>query len=218
MNSPALRKLLLVHVGGNAVLLWLAYDWLSIGESTSLRLAVSALYALVLLTLFCWLHGATFIFFSQPSDGRKFGEAFRAALRRLAPLVLAAVVVLALYGGIYWLEASVKLKKPALFHAAMIVVRWIVVPLLTIPIFATLAARIPLAFRRSWRYWIAVPVLLAVGVILPLLILDWIPHVGSFSMELVSFAVRALIAYTLYVGSLVALSAAGSRWGKPVAA
>ena len=57
MNAPA-RKLILLHLGANALLLWLGYEWLGVGESTRLRLLFSALEALAILALFCWLHGA----------------------------------------------------------------------------------------------------------------------------------------------------------------
>ena len=42
----AARKLLFLHLPANALLLWLGYEWLGVGESTRLRLFVSALEAL----------------------------------------------------------------------------------------------------------------------------------------------------------------------------
>ena len=49
----------MLHLVANALLLWLGYEWLGVGESTALRLAWSALDALAILALVCWLHGAT---------------------------------------------------------------------------------------------------------------------------------------------------------------
>jgi len=37
-------------------------------------------------------------------------------------------------------------------------------------------------------------------------ILGWIPHAGTFTMEMVSFSVRALVAYLLFVGGLLTLT------------
>ena len=77
------RKLFLLHLVANALLLWLGYDWLGVGESTRLRLAWSGLDALAILALVCWFHGATLVFFRKHGE-LKINEAFRAALRQRA--------------------------------------------------------------------------------------------------------------------------------------
>ena len=61
--STAARKLFLLHLVTDALLLWLGYEWLGVGESTRLRLVWSALDALAILALVCWFHGATLVFF-----------------------------------------------------------------------------------------------------------------------------------------------------------
>ena len=63
--SIAARKFFLLHLVINALLLWVAYEWLGVGESTRLRLLWSALYALAILALACWFHGATLVFFRE---------------------------------------------------------------------------------------------------------------------------------------------------------
>ena len=72
--SAATRKLCLLHLAANALLLWLGYEWLGVAESTRLRLALSAVDALAILALVCWLHGATFAYFR---DEPKINDAFR---------------------------------------------------------------------------------------------------------------------------------------------
>src|SRR5215471_14309932 len=98
--SGAARKLFLLHLVTNALLLWVAYEWLGVGESTRLRLLGSALYGLAILAVACWLHGATLVFFREGE--LKTADAFAASLRQLPSLLAAALLVLALYGLVAW--------------------------------------------------------------------------------------------------------------------
>src|ERR1039458_4143714 len=99
--STASRKLFVLHLVANALLLWLGYEWLGVGESTRLRLAWSAVYALAVLALVCWLHGATLVFFGKAGE-LKIKDAFRTALRQVPVLLVAAILVLVLYGLLAW--------------------------------------------------------------------------------------------------------------------
>jgi hypothetical protein len=230
MNS-ATRKLCAIHLAANALLLWLGYEWLDVGESTGLRLAWSALDALAILALVCWLYGATFVFFRSPAEERRLNDAFRTALRHVAPLLVAAIAVIAIYGVLVWAAAALgtpafkvasyitlKLRKPVkpatvlnMFRGVVWVVRWMVLPVALLPMAPGIAERGWRGFgeftgRRRWRYWVAAPVLLLAGLELPALLLGWIPR-GGFALELISFSFRALFAYLLLVGSLVYLTA-----------
>jgi hypothetical protein len=224
MNSST-RNIALLHLVANALLLWLAYEWLDVGESTGLRLAWSAIDGVAILALVCWLYGATFYFFR--SRDCKLNEAFRTALRHVAPLVVAAVVVLPLYGLLTQSPAqpafkvasylTLKLHKPVkpasilrTFQMVLWAIRWIVLPVALLPMASAIAARGwrgfgGLTLRANWRYWLAVPLLLLAGLWLPFAVLGWIPRVGSFTMEMVSFALRAVCAYLLFVGGLVGI-------------
>src|ERR1035441_5649999 len=86
------RKLFVLHLVANALLLWLGYEWLGVGESTRLRLAWSAVYALAVLALVCWLHGATLVFFGKAGELKikelKIKDAFRTALRQVPVLLV----------------------------------------------------------------------------------------------------------------------------------
>ncbi len=64
------KPLAIAHLVGNAILLWLAYYWLGVGESTISRIIWSAILATLILVAAVWLHGSGF------SD-------FKAALRNL---------------------------------------------------------------------------------------------------------------------------------------
>jgi hypothetical protein len=231
-----MRRLCLLHFVANALLLWLGYDWLGVAESTQARLVFSALYALVLLAVVCWLYGATFVYFRR---GSGIVACLRTALRHLAPLVAGAVLVLVVYGLVSWAASSaaqpafkiaswltLHLRKPVkpaavarVFQAAFWVIRWIVLPVALLPMASALAARgwrgfSAFTWRSSWRYWIAVPLLLLAGLQLPFLLLRWIPRFEAFAMQFASFSLRMLAGYLLFVAAVLMLAYATSR-GRP---
>jgi len=217
----SLAPLAATHLVGNALLLWLGYYWLGLGETRAATLAWSALVALLLLTLECWLHGATFAYFSGTR---------RLPLRRLPPLVAVAIVLLAAYWGLaQWAGYSgqpafkiasyltMTLRKPVkpatilkVFNIGLWLVRWMVAPAVALPIFSGIASRHQ---SRKWWYWIATPALLVCALWLPLRLMGWTPLTGGFAVEMFSFVVRLLTAYLLFVGAwlvLVFLTSGGS--------
>ena len=224
--STASRKLFLLHLLASALLLWLAYEWLGVGESTRLRLFFSALDALAILALVCWFHGATLVFF-RTGGGPEINGAFRTALRHIPALVVAALLVLVLYGLLVWAAAAsgqpafrlaswltLKLRtavKPTtvarIFLGAFWIVRWVVLPVALLPMASGIAARGWRGFggftwRRGWRHWLEVPLLLVAGLLLPFVVLSWVPAVSTFTLEVLSFSLRILVAYLLFVGAL----------------
>jgi hypothetical protein len=178
--------------------------------------------------LACWFHGATLVFFRKgggPEVGVK--DAFRTALGHLPALVAAAIFVLGLYGLLAWAAAAsgqpafrlaswltLKLRtavKPTtvarIFLGAFWIVRWVVLPVALLPMASGIAARGWRGFgeftwRRGWRRWLEVPLLLVAGLLLPFVLLSWIPVVSGFTLEVVSFSLRMLVAYLLFVGAL----------------
>jgi hypothetical protein len=129
----------------------------------------------------------------------------------------------------------------AVFNAALWVVRWAVLPALLLPRFATVAARGWHGLRplpdgapsgpgslRAWRAatalraatvrerlvfrLLAAPALLLCAFRLPFLLMAWVPGVGGFWLEMLSFTVRCAAAYLLFVGAwllLVFLTSSG---------
>lgn len=222
------RDLLFVHFPANAMLLWLAYEWLGVDESSTGKLLLSTFDALAILTLICWLYGATMVWFRSPKP--KLNDAFRSALRHLGGLLALAVAVLAIYGLIS--EASAAIGQPALkiaswltwtlrtpvrpagitfiFQAIFWLLRWAILPVLILPVAAAIATQGRAGWRtfrvrQPWRHWLLVPLIALATFWLPLLIVNWKPKSGSFGLELASFAMRAIIAYALFVIGNVAL-------------
>jgi hypothetical protein len=157
----------------------------------------------------------------------KLNDAFRTALRHVPALLTAAILVAALYGLLAWaagasgqpafrLASWLTLKartpvKPAtvarVFLGGFWIVRWVVLPVGLLPMASGIAARGwrgvgEFSWRSGWRYWLEVPLLLVTGLLLPLVVLGWVPAVSGFTLEVVSFAVRMLVAYLLFVGAL----------------
>jgi hypothetical protein len=225
--STTTLKLGGIHLAAVALLLWLGYAWLGLADSTGLRLVVSALDAAAIVGLACWLYGATMVYFRSGSS--QLNEPFRIALRHLAPLAAAAVVVIAIYGlstanvlgqpafetaSFLTLKLHRPIKPPAVlnvFRTVLWIVRWVVLPVALLPMASGISMQGWRGFREftwrsNWRYWIAVPALLVAAIIVPGALLGWTPR-GSFAVELVSFALRALVAYLLLVGGLFGLCA-----------
>jgi hypothetical protein len=227
--SATSRRFFLIHLVADALLLWLGYLWLGVGESTRTLLFFSALSALGILALACWFHGATLVFFGK-GDGAPEGNisgAFRTALRHLPVLVAAAILVPALYGLLAWAAAAsgqpafrlaswltLKLRtavKPTtvarIFLIGFWIVRWVVLPVALLPMASGIAARGWRGFgeftwRRGWRRWLEVPLLLVAGLLLPFVLLSWVPAVSGFTLEVISFSLRGVVAYLLFVGAL----------------
>ncbi len=226
--SAASRKFFVLHLVADAMLLWLGYLWLGVSESTRTLLIFSVLAALGILVLTCWFHGATLVFF-RPTAGPVVGikEAFRTALRRLPALLVAAILVLGLYGLLAWAAAAsghpafrlaswltLKLRtavKPTtvarIFLGAFWFVRWVVLPVALLPMASGIAARGwrgvgEFTWRGGWRRWLEIPLLLVAGLLLPFVVLSWVPAVSGFTLEVISFSLRMLVAYLLFVGTL----------------
>ena len=220
-----LRKLIAIHFGGNALLLWLAYLWLGVGESTRWRLVGSAAEAIVLLALACWLHGTTLTWFRT---GGKVSP-------KVVALTVAAIAVLALYGLIAWAGnassqpafqlaswLTLHIRKPVkpatvslIFQGAFWILRWVILPVALLPMASGVATRAWRGFgeftwRGGWRYWLAVPILLLIGFWLPLVLIRWVPHFESFVLQFASFTLRALAAYSLMIASTFALAYIGA--------
>jgi len=198
------RNLILVHLVANALLLWLAYKWLSVDESSGLRLLWSVLDVLAILALACWLYGATIVYFRMGIE--RINDSFRAALRHVPALLLFAVVMLSLYGLI-----TLRSGVGSVYHAGFWVLRWVILPVLLLPLAAGLAVKgwhgwREVVRRRRWRDWVLVPLMLLAGLWLPLLLVSWTPKLAGFGLEMASFLLRAAIAYLLFVGGLIALA------------
>jgi len=233
--SPTARSLFLLHLPANALLLWLGYKWLGMGEATFFEILWSAAVALVLLMLVCWLYGATFVGFRYDA---KYGVAgaFATALRNLFPLLVMVVGSVAMYSFLFWLtghsfKPAAMLASWLTFHMrkpvqAETVLRsfnaifWVVLQADLLPMFSAVAAHGWDGFGEfGWRCYsrffrLEVPLLIMCVVWLPFLVLEWVPHVNGFDTEMTFFVLQAGLAYLIFVVAMLLLAALTSR-GKP---
>jgi hypothetical protein len=235
------RNLALLHLPANAVLLWLAYEWLSMGESTMSRLVGSLAAAILILLLAGWLHGATFASFrlgAQPG----IAASFRTVFKHLLPVLVVMLGAIAIYAFLTWWSGySVrpatqlaswmtfhfrKPVKPATvlryFSAVLWMVRWVLLPTDLLPLFSGVASRgWPGLGEFGWRrysrlYRLEVPVLVLCALWVPLWLINWVPSTSGFTIEMVSFVSRTVVAYLLFVVSALLLAYLTSR-DKPAA-
>ncbi len=210
-------------MAANGLLLWLAYEWLGVDESTTARLLLSLVDALAILTLICWLYGATLVWFRSGEE--KLNDAFRVALRHVGWLLALAVAGLVVYGQLAkgaaasgapalkiasWLTWTLRTPvKPAAINAILQAIfwllRWAVIPILLLPAASAIAAHGRPAWRAAPAY-AAIPLLALIGLWLPFVILDWKPKAPSFALEFASFALRAAFAYALFIAAMLGLA------------
>lgn len=220
-----MKQIAAVQLAGNAIALWLAYYWLSIGEARMGLLLWSFTVALFTAALFLWMHGAGLAYPRDP-----YRSPFAGALRNLPALLAAAALVIALYIGLAFLQdalrspgfhlaswLTLKLRKPVRpatmvrFIAAIFwLIRWIALPVLLLPWVRNIAGRgfagfRPARSRRGWLDRLLTPLLLLAALLLPSRILAWHPPMSSFGLEMASFLVRVAIAYLLFVAGLLTL-------------
>jgi hypothetical protein len=221
--------LVALHMIGNALLLWLGYYWLGVGESDAAHLAWSATLVAVLAAAALWLHGTAFVFFGEQT-GSGFATAARAALRHLPPLFVVAIAAGIVYGLLAWWHdsfghkafvigsyATMKLRKPVApsgvlraFYVSIWLLRWMLVPAILFRLAGSVALRGWAGFRSPWPvprgrrlYWFAVCALLLCAVWVPLRLINWVPHVKQFALQLASFASRLGFAYLLFASALL---------------
>src|SRR6185437_6006389 len=114
---------------------------------------------------------------------------------------------------------TMKLRKPVPpssvergFHALIWILRWIVVPVVLLPLAAGAAVegwagirRRSLVPGRRIVYWIEVCALLLCAIWIPLKLIHWIPQVNSFNGQFASLAIRMGLGYLLFVAALLSL-------------
>jgi len=211
-----MRTLVAIHLLGDALLLWLGYYWLGLGETSAATLVWSVFIASLLLSLTSVLHAATL---RRGAGTPACRDGTRAVATSAARLFLTAITLLIVYfllaqWAAYSVQPAFKIaswltltfRKPTkpstiqtIFNAALWLIRWMLVPVIALSL-STKSKHL-----RNPRYWMAVPILLLCAIWLPLKLLAWVPHAGAFTLQMASFTLRALIAYLLFVAGTLAL-------------
>jgi len=220
--------LLVVHLAGNALLLWLVYRWLGIDESDGAHLLVSFALAGAIVLGFAWLHGFALAEFS----GLGLREAALRGLLKLIPVTLVCLLAIGVYAVLGWVQASY--SRPAfviasfltlhlrtavapraiqnVFHVVVLALEWGVVPTALLLLGAKITrARSsepregPLWRRSFFLFAIVVAVLLLCAIWVPLKLFFWIPGILSFNGQVASLIVRVGVGYLLFVVCILLL-------------
>ena len=232
--------LLLMHLMGNAALLWLGYYWLGVGESDAAHLAWSAALIVGLACAALWLHGLALVLFNREAE-LDLGLAARNVAVHLPALLAVAAAAAAVYGLLAWAHdsfehsafvigsyATMRLRRPVApatvlraYWVLIWLLRWMMAPMLLFRLGASVALRGWRGFRLPWRtgrtrwhYAIEVCALLLCAIWVPLKLLNWIPHLDRFALQMASFAGRAGVAYFLFVFALLTVEFVTSA-GRP---
>ncbi len=188
---------------GVLLLMLLVWGLLNTPDQRAWQVGLSAVLAMVALGFATWLILINFT--GQP-----------AILRRM-PLVLACVALLLLLLFLTgWLDdyrwqisnwlgsaLTMKRKKPvtpeSIWKAldwTMFLVRWIVIPILVVPLGMRAAGFRSMRFRRFALLWIA---LFLIGAVVPHTIVHWVPKMAGFWPRMLSAALRFLLAYAIMI-------------------
>lgn len=232
-------SLWLLHLIGNALLLWLGYYWLSVGESDTAHLLGSAGIVIGGVCAALSLHGTALVYFDRDHRERTLASALRTAARNLFPLLVVAILAAVIYGLLAYIYnkfqhnafligsyATMHARKPLApakvlrwYHVFIWILRWLVVPALLFPLTAAVARMGWVGFRvRSLRlnplYWVEVCLLLLLAVVVPLRLMNWIPEFSKFAVQMTSLIARMGLGYLLFVAALLTIEFLTAR-GRP---
>lgn len=221
-----MKRLWLIQAAGNAFLFWCAFTWLGIRDSRTSQLVETAVLGLLILILWLWLQDGTFAYCGDRSQG--LWAAFRRSAKTLAifsTVVIAFVLLVWALGKLEgplttagqrtasWLTFHLRKPiKPATwvrgYLALLWAVRWIVLPVLTLPIAAGAATN---GARGLWRrssrvFWLQYLVALLIGYYAPTLLVHWIPQFTATTAQVFSFTFRIGMAYVLAISMWLAVA------------
>jgi hypothetical protein len=232
--------LAITHLVGNALILWLGYYWLGISDSDGAHLAWSTIVLLLFVLSALWLHGTSFALFDREARPSMF-SAGKTVAGHLLPLLILALIAVAIYWTLalalnkfahtWFVIASfltLHLRKPvspgrvvSWYHSILWLLQWLVMPAILLPIGARVASngwrgfRVGLLARsRNPLYWLGICALLLLAIWVPLKLLHWIPKLAPFDAQMASFLGRLVLAYLLFVFSLLLVEFLTSA-GKP---
>ena len=221
-----MKRLWLIQAAGNALLFWCAFTWLGIHDSNTWQLVETAVVGLLILLPWLWLQVGALAYCGDRSRG--LWPAFRGSLKTLALFSAIAMAFVLLAWALGKLDGPLAqagqrtaswltfhLRKPIkpttwarAFQAALWGVRWILLPVLVLPIAAGAARN---GARGMWRagrkvFWLQYLMALLAGFYLPVLLLHWVPKLDGTTAQVLSFTLRLVIAYALMVTAWLAMT------------
>lgn len=229
------KRVWLIHLVTNALLLVGFFYWTRIPEATGVQFAFTIVFGLAIAFVALWLQSATFHYFRPRSD-HHFAASLRKSLSHIPAFLVWAVVfglVLWWIGRLWsydqqiggWARHALPLflrrrVTPRSLFAASHWITWflscILWPILFLPFGGQAAAKSfrgfisPDAFRpmRQLRFWIAYLVCFVLGAYVPYTLAWMVPkRPSSLTAQTISMVVRLGIGYLLLVTAWVVLCA-----------
>jgi len=221
-----MKRLWLIQAAGNALLFWCAFYWLGIRDSKTWQLAETVVLGLMILVPWLWLQDGTMAYCGDRSQG--LWGAFRRSAKTIAVFTTVFLAFVLLLWALGKLEAPLttagqrtaswltfhlrKPIKPASWARAYLAVlwgvRWIVLPIVVLPVVAGVAVN---GARGMWRsaprvFWLQYLGALVAGVYLPAVLMHWVPRLTDTTAQVFSFALRFGIAYVLMITAWLAVA------------
>jgi hypothetical protein len=233
------KRLWLLHVVVNALLMVAFFYWTRISEESGLQFALTIVGGLSIAFVTLWLHSATFDYF-RPAMNRRLITSFRRSASRVPAFLLWAVIFgfgLWLIGqsGDYneqmggWIRHLLPgpLRRGLAPRSAFAAMSWLIWflyfglwPIVFLPVGAQVAVRNFRGFLsfaglrplREWRFWIIYVLCFVTGAYVPYRLAWMIPtHPSTLTQETWSMLVRLGIGYLLLVTAWLVLCSAIMR-------
>jgi hypothetical protein len=221
-----MKRLWLIQAVGNALLFWCAFTWLGIGDSKTWQLFETAAVGVLILVPWLWLQDGTLAYCGDRSLG--LSGAFRRSAKTFVIFSLVVAIFVLLFWGLGKLEAPLatagertaswltfhvrKPFKPAswarAFTAVLWGVKWIVLPVVMLPMAAGAARN---GAGGMWRrggkvFWLQYLMALVVGFYIPGVLMHWVPKLTETTAQVISFGLRFWIAYVLIISAWLAVA------------
>ena len=211
-----MKLVALVHVAAYPVLVWLAWTWLGIAESSAAALAGSLVLGVVIILALSWLLATAF-----DGDLRVRSSWVRSLL--FVAVALAAVGATLWLAGYRpavtdWLAAKLssagRAQNPRRFDAFYIGGLWLAFGLVVAMLLPSHYLRTTRVLR-NWRYWLACLALVVAGGYLPWKLATWVPAAKTLATQAASMGVRFAIAYLISVTALLVFASIVRRLAIP---
>jgi hypothetical protein len=221
-----MKRLWLMQATGNALLFWCVFTWLGIRDSRPAQLMETAILGLLILIPWLWLQDGAFVYCGDRSQG--LWGAYRRGAKTLVIFSAIVIAFVLLFWALGRLEGPLAtggqrtaswltfhLRKPVKpaswargYVALLWCVRWIVLPVVMLPIAAGAAMD---GTRGIWRragrvFWVEYVIALVAGFYVPSLLIHWVPRLTGTSAQVASFVLRIGIAYVLMITAWLAVA------------
>lgn len=199
-----MAKTIAIQAAGYLVIAALLYEWFGIADRSVSQLLLTVVLGLGIVCGTLWLIASVL-------EPKRMGRCVMWIAAALAVVVLCAW--LSGYQSQVGLSVASHLtlwfRKPVKPQAMATLYAW----LLGIAATAGVLALLPLAAegRPTRRYWMTAAGLAIVGLLLPRLLVGWVPKFESFGAQTASMVVRFVLAYAIALAAWLAIAASARR-------